>query len=312
VPVREGGGVAGLISVSRRSEHPFTDGDEAVLVRLAAHAAVAIRNAELYARSEEGRQAAEGLAKRLAETLELQSEFLANTTHELRTPLCGIMSLLTAVVDGLYNDEAERAQFIREARASAAELLDLITNLLDMAKIDAGRLTVDCEPVDVAQVFEEVHALVAPVALRSADVRLTFEPPAGAARFVRADALRLRQVLVNLLGNSLKFTPAGDITVRVLAEAGAGVIEVLDTGIGIALEHQGRRLFEKFVQADGSTSRTYGGTGLGLAICKALVELMDGRIVLESDGVGCGTRVVVSLALSEPPVELASEEVLVP
>jgi signal transduction histidine kinase len=310
VPVREGGGVVGLISVSRRAFHPFGDGDEAVLVRLAAHAAAAIRNAELYAASEEGRQAAERLAGRLAETLELQSEFLANTTHELRTPLCGIMSLLTAVVDGLCHDDAERAQFIREARASASELLDLITNLLDMAKIDAGRLAVDCEPVDLSVVFEEVNALVAPVALRSPDVRLAFEPPSLATRFVRGDGLRLRQVLVNLVGNSLKFTPAGEIAVRVVDDGGVGVIEVVDTGIGVAPEHLGGRLFEKFVQADGSTSRTYGGTGLGLAICKALVELMEGSIVLQSDGVGLGTRVAVSLPLCDPAVE-TSDGVLV-
>ncbi len=221
------------------------------------------------------------------------------------------MSLLSAVVDGLCHDDAERAQFILQARANATELLELITNLLDMAKIDAGRLAVDREPVDVALVFEEVHALVAPVALRSADVRLVFEPPPDDARFVRGDALRLRQVLVNLVGNSLKFTPAGEIAVRVVADGGVAVIEVVDTGIGVAPEHLGRRLFEKFVQADGSTSRTYGGTGLGLAICKALVELMEGTILLESEGVGLGTRVAVSLPLCDPAVETTTAEELV-
>jgi signal transduction histidine kinase len=263
---------------------------------------VTVDHARLYNEAERRRREAERLAERLAETLKLQSEFLANTTHELRTPLCGIMSLLTAVVDGLYQDDAERAQFIIQARACAADLLDLITNLLDMAKLDAGRLVVDREPVDVGLVFEEVRALVAPVALRSADVRLVFEPPPAGARFVRADALRLRQVLVNLVGNSLKFTPAGEITVRIGADAGVAAIEVIDTGIGVAPGNVGR-LFEKFVQADGSTSRTYGGTGLGLAICKALVDLMEGTVVLESAGEGLGTRVAVSLPLCDAMVE---------
>ena len=310
VPICEGARVAGLIAVSRRSFRPFGDGDEAVLVRLAAHAEVALRNAGLYAASEERRQAAEQLAERLAETLKLQSEFLANTTHELRTPLCAIMSLLTGVVDGLYQDDAERAQFVVEARANASELLDLITNLLDMAKLDAGRLVVDFEPVDVGMIFDEVRALVAPLVPRSADVRLVFEPPPVAARFVRADALRLRQVLVNLVGNSLKFTPEGEITVGIREDGGAGVIEVADTGIGVAPGNI-ERLFEKFVQADGSTNRTYGGTGLGLAICKALVDLMEGTIVMESAGEGLGTRVAVSLPLCDPIEETAADEVLV-
>src|SRR5262249_2624117 len=161
----------------------------------------------------------------------------------------------------------------RQALACSRHLLGLINDVLDIAKIEAGKLSLDLVQLDLQQIFDEVYTLTHVQAAQHG-LKLTLEDETGAAASAKGDCGKVKQVLINLVGNSLKFTTKGSITVRARAHPDLGhiVIEVVDTGIGIAPERQ-HLVFDKFVQADGSTTRRFGGTGLGLAISKSLVEL---------------------------------------
>jgi PAS domain S-box-containing protein len=231
----------------------------------------------------------------LEEASRLKSEFLANTSHELRTPLNGMIGFLQLVLDGLCDSKDEERDFMKQALQCSRHLLGLINDVLDIAKIEAGKLTLDIERVDVHALFDEVYT-VTHVQAAQKGITLTFRPPEGRTFTVRGDFGKIKQILINLVGNSLKFTPSGTITVRAGAhpELGHFMFEVVDTGIGIDATRQ-KLIFEKFTQGDGSTTRKYGGTGLGLAISRSLVELMGGIIGAQSDGLGKGTRMYFSL-----------------
>ena len=231
----------------------------------------------------------------LQEASRLKSEFLANTSHELRTPLNGMIGFLQLVLDGLCESPEEEREFLRQGLQCSRHLLGLINDVLDIAKIEAGKLNVEAERIDVSDLFAEVQT-VTHVQAKQGGVALRFEPAEDV--FVRCDFAKTKQVLINLIGNSLKFTPKGSITVRATAHADLGHImfEVVDTGVGIPADRQ-KMIFEKFIQADGSTTRKYGGTGLGLAISRSLVELMGGIIGVHSEGEGKGTRMYFSLPI---------------
>jgi PAS domain S-box-containing protein len=226
----------------------------------------------------------------------LKSEFLANTSHELRTPLNAIIGFLRLVLDGFCDNPQEEREFLQNAFDSARNLLNLINDLLDSARIEAGRMEVKLVEVSIPQIFAEVRKL-SRLQAEQKRLRLTFIPPRGES-LVRGDPGKLQQVLVNLVANAIKFTPAGEVELRARSLPSKGHVrfEVRDTGIGIDPEVQ-RHLFKKFVQGDGSTTRQYGGTGLGLAICKNLVEFMGGQIWLHSPGQGQGTTVNFTLPL---------------
>ncbi len=237
----------------------------------------------------------EELNAQLQEASRLKSEFLANTSHELRTPLNGMIGFLQLVLDGLCENRDEERDFLKQGLQCSRHLLGLINDVLDIAKIEAGKLNVEAEKVDVRDLFAEVET-VTHVQAKQAGITLRFEPQADEGVFVRCDFPKTKQVLINLIGNSLKFTPRGSITIRATAHPDLGhmMFEVVDTGIGIPRDHQ-KLIFEKFTQADGSTTRKYGGTGLGLAISRSLVELMGGIIGVHSEGEGQGTRMYFSL-----------------
>jgi PAS domain S-box-containing protein len=231
----------------------------------------------------------------LEEASRLKSEFLANTSHELRTPLNGMMGFLQLVLDGMCQSKEEEREFLKQALQCSRHLLNLINDVLDIARIEAGKLTLDIQKVDVPTLFQEVRT-VTHVQAAQKDVKLVFvetDDPDGA---VRCDLNKAKQVLINLIGNSLKFTPKGSITVRATPrpELGHVMFEVADTGIGIPKDQQSI-IFEKFAQGDGSTTRKFGGAGLGLAISKSLVELMGGVIGVHSEGRGHGTTMYFSL-----------------
>jgi hypothetical protein len=232
-----------------------------------------------------------------------KDDFLAMMSHEIRTPMNGVLGLVEVLErTRLDVDQGEMLRMIHE---SAGALLQILDDLLDYSKIEAGRLTLETEPFDLRDLVDAAVGLLAARAHeKGLKVRVDIEPQVAAV--VRGDSVRLRQILFNLLGNAIKFTPAGEVDVRVSVvqrtEAGQSLeITVEDTGIGIAPEVQAR-LFEPFVQAESSTTRRFGGTGLGLTICRKLVDLMGGSLELHSTP-EVGTRMTLRLLM---PVDMPS------
>ena len=247
--------------------------------------------------------------RQLAEASRIKDEFLARTSHELRTPLNSILGFTKLILDGLCRDRNEEQELLRDVFASAQHLLGIVNDILDIARIEADQLTLNVEDVNPRVVLDSTLPLVA-VQAASKGLELRDLTVHLALPLVRADEVRLRQVLLNLLSNAVKFTPAsepgrpaGVVTMRasVLApdpdeDSGQAFLcfEVEDTGIGIPAEKR-EAVFEKFVQVDSTHTRRYGGSGLGLAISRRLVELMGGRIGIESGSNGKGTLVWFTL-----------------
>ena len=231
-----------------------------------ANAALVRSGAEAEAARDEARLAAQA-----------RTQFLANMSHELRTPLNGVMGMLDLLQDATDPGVRERA---RTAHASASHLLDLLGNVLDVSRLESGRISLETLPFDPRRLVREAVRVVSDQAdAKGIELRLEEDGPLPAA--VAGDPTRLRQVAINLVGNAVKFTDAGEVVVRLRHEGDRLGIEVADTGIGIPAEAQAT-LFDPFVQADASTTRRFGGTGLGLAICRQIVAAMDGRIGVES------------------------------
>ncbi|MBI2267580.1 MAG: response regulator [Armatimonadetes bacterium] len=243
-------------------------------------------------------RALETANRELEEASRVKSEFLANTSHELRTPLNAILGFLSLIIDGDCASREEEIELLTDARKSGKHLLSLINDILDIAKIEAGKLELRVEEIPVTELFQALQTMCH-VQAEQKGLKLSFEGPAPLPS-VSADRGRLVQVLVNLIGNALKFTQKGGITVQAIpfAEKGYMQFAVRDTGIGIKLPKENQHsLFESFKQLDGSHTRRYGGTGLGLAISKNLVEMMGGVIHISSDGENCGTTVIFTIPL---------------
>lgn len=238
-------------------------------------------------------------ARELAEQASrAKSEFLANISHEVRTPLNALMGLTRMLMDSPLTPE--QANWLQLMDNSAQSLLTLLNDILDLSRIESGKLQMEHTRFELAPELEEI---VGPYAEQARGKPLTFELEVSPnlPRWVMGDPGRLRQVLGNLLSNAIKFTPKGGrVTVRASAQAAAGEerrlqIEVQDTGVGIAKRHQAT-IFDPFTQADASVARFHGGSGLGLAICSKLVRLMGGEIALESE-LGQGSLFTVNLPL---------------
>ncbi|NCQ90813.1 MAG: sensor histidine kinase [Microcystis aeruginosa LG13-03] len=237
---------------------------------------------------------------------QLKNQFLANTSHELRTPLNGIIGSIRCVVDGFCNSEEEEKEYLQQADKAAVHLLEIIDDILSIAKIEAGKLSVNPEPVDLHQIINEVINLQTASLQRKHlkfNLLLCQENP-----IVCADTTKLKQVILNVISNSIKFTDRGTISLITHSEHSQGIITIIDTGIGIDPQQQSK-LFRPFVMIDGSTTRKFSGTGLGLAISKNLMKMMGGDITISSQGQGLGTTVEIILPLvGEKKLDSTPEE----
>ncbi len=224
-----------------------------------------------------------------------KSEFLANMSHELRTPLTGILGFAEVLEEDLENEEHQ--SHLRVIRDCGDHLLDLINNILDLSKIEAEKMTIEEMEFSPAHVIEEVVSLLAPK-LEDSDVVFSVNYLGPVPDTIRTDPTKLKQIILNLISNSLKFTKQGSIEIEVshLLKGSDSYlkIDVVDTGIGMT-EEVAQRLFEPFTQADNSTTREYGGTGLGLAISRRMANLLSGDIVISETKLGVGTRFSITI-----------------
>ena len=278
VPLVGADEVLGVLVVLRRVTGDFPPSAVGLMQTFAHQSALAMRNARLYHElAEKNRQ--------LAAASEHKSQFFANMSHELRTPLNAILGYTELIVDGIYGETSDKVRGVLErVQANGKHLLGLINDVLDLTKIEAGQLTLAFEDYSMKSVVESVVAATQSLALAKGialEARVADDLPMG-----RGDERRLAQVLLNIVGNAIKFTDAGSVEIRAGATDGVFELAVRDTGPGIAREDQAR-IFEDFQQVDNSATRRKGGTGLGLAISRRLVEMHGGSIRLESvEGVG--------------------------
>ena len=288
VPLLRGTRIIGALVVRRRAPGSFPPAIVELLQTFAAQSALAIHNASLFTEIDEK-------SKQLEVASEHKSQFLANVSHELRTPLNAILGYTELVLDDIYGQVPSKIRdVLKRVQTNGQHLLGLINDVLDLSKIEAGQMALSVTAYSLEDVLHGVVASLEPLAAEKR-LRLALDVASGLP-IGHGDARRIAQVLLNLVGNAIKFTDCGEVAVVASAEKGRFRIAVRDTGPGIAPAEQ-QKVFDEFHQIDDSTTKAKGGTGLGLAIAKQIIDMHGGKIWLESK-LGQGSTFTISLPVT--------------